>query len=88
MGESKSICDSIRSKAKVKLQEKFLRLKEKEQCFRSLVPTDNHRRAEENEGGVREARATVVGNVNLSSDALSALDLGPSFAPRSVCPLA
>uniref|UniRef100_A0A7I4XWM4 Reverse transcriptase domain-containing protein n=1 Tax=Haemonchus contortus TaxID=6289 RepID=A0A7I4XWM4_HAECO len=91
VGESKTICDSIRSNFKRRLQNKFSRLVELEGCRDSQcqVSTSNSvDHPQTDSSGESESippRVTVIGGINLSEDALSVLDLGPSFAQvRSV----
>lgn len=85
VGESKSICDSIRSNTKVRLQQKFSGLVDKQRGNREVTRKNatfgSRPGAVVGTGEAHSPRVTLIGGVELSSDALCALDLGPSFAP-------
>lgn len=86
VGESRGFCDLIRSRIKVKLQRKFQELVNG--TGNDGVDTSSNQLAyisSRGHGGGEDAespqRVTVLGDVSLSSEALSALKMGPSFAP-------
>ena len=83
VGESRCICDYIRSNAKTRLQEKFDRLVDQERYRRSRDQiTSNHLLQVNNTGTPSpQSRVTLLGDVTLSNDARSVLELGPSYAP-------
>ncbi|EYB97674.1 hypothetical protein Y032_0138g2050 [Ancylostoma ceylanicum] len=91
-GGSKSICDSIRSKVKSALLAKYNRL--------SSALRENHSRDESNQLAINRsdqslaqnenttARVTIIGNTQLSTNAINFLSLGPSFSPaQNINPL-
>ncbi|KAK6732749.1 hypothetical protein RB195_016858 [Necator americanus] len=94
MGESKSICDYIRSGAKSRLQEKFRRLVDHQQHQKvsksvksTSVYADHNGNIDNKNSAQGSFRVSVIGDVLISADALSVLDLGPSFAPvQSISP--
>ncbi|KAK6740943.1 hypothetical protein RB195_009036 [Necator americanus] len=94
VGESKSICDHIRSSAKSRLQEKFRRLVDHQQhqkvskSVKSTSVCADHNSTIANKNSAQSSfRVSVIGDVLISADALSVLDLGPSFAPvQSISP--
>uniref|UniRef100_A0A7I4Z2J2 DNA-directed RNA polymerase n=1 Tax=Haemonchus contortus TaxID=6289 RepID=A0A7I4Z2J2_HAECO len=84
-GESKQICNSIRSRAKSALCAKYDRLlgthRGNARKIKSRSPME-HRLTDEHARSEREvARVTVLGDAQLSSNALDHLSLGPSFSP-------
>ncbi|EYB83018.1 hypothetical protein Y032_0345g3120 [Ancylostoma ceylanicum] len=88
VGESKFVCDLIRSKTKSRLQEKFRGLVDHRQNQRPQIPvtatlsSENHCHIDTASDSVPgTSRVSVIGDVSISTAALSVLDLGPSFAP-------
>uniref|UniRef100_A0A7I4XT58 Reverse transcriptase domain-containing protein n=1 Tax=Haemonchus contortus TaxID=6289 RepID=A0A7I4XT58_HAECO len=88
VGESKSICDSIRSKVKTTLQKKFDNLCSTSRNFKDgssptmtgRVPAE-HTTSMTGQSDMRGSRVTVLGGFPLPDCARSLLELGPSFSP-------
>uniref|UniRef100_A0A7I4YFD5 Reverse transcriptase domain-containing protein n=1 Tax=Haemonchus contortus TaxID=6289 RepID=A0A7I4YFD5_HAECO len=84
-GESRRICNSIRSAAKSTLCAKYERLckshHENAHSHETHSTTVHHHTSHEARSDGNLTRVTVLGNTHLSSNALDVLSLGPSFAP-------
>ncbi|XGW23140.1 hypothetical protein V3C99_005411 [Haemonchus contortus] len=92
VGESKNICDLIRAKAETRLKNKFDRLVDQQRASDMQAVSNVHQNNEANLTSstvehLSNCRVTVLGNITLSKEALSLLELGPSFAPaQSITP--
>ncbi|EYC36247.1 hypothetical protein Y032_0917g3034 [Ancylostoma ceylanicum] len=82
---SRQICDTIRSKAKSELSAKYDRLldtvRENHPDKGKDLPNIHRSNDARIVNDTEISRVTVIGDVHLSSHALSFLSLGPSFAP-------
>ncbi|KAK6735385.1 hypothetical protein RB195_018537 [Necator americanus] len=84
-GESRVICDNIRSNAKSRLQGKFSGLLHRElnqkQPARVVADPGSASRSDVSENAKLPPRVSVIGSVSFSNNAPSVLDMGPSFSP-------
>ena len=87
MGESKVVCDLVRLNAKSRLQEKFRKLvdqrldQQPQSQSGAICPSNVNSSSITCSAVPCGSRVSLIGDVLISENALSLLDLGPSSAP-------